>query len=223
MPLFLEEKSWTALTRNHPQGCHMVGLYLRTQPPRRELHVSDRLLPQLLSWPMPHASTQLTIDQPVSYTILVDHQNCYLKIYPDLKNLWIKHQQPLKQKNGIFFKKKRFAKVQICKKSFDFLLVSCLWQLPRKKLKIVETMRHLETGIHGPGYLYTFAWCIRIWIYYTTMQRYNKTHTMTSILPLKHWHSTFDIWMIGLFCRIYSECLATQYIEVFIYFRIKCS
>lgn len=121
------------------------------------------------------------------------------------------------------FQKKRFAKVQICKKSFDFLLVSCLWQLPRKKSKIVETMRHLETGIHGPGYLYTFAWCIRIWIYYTTMQRYNKTHTMTSILPLKHWHSTFDIWMIGLFCRIYSECLATQYIEVFIYFRIKCS
>lgn len=46
------------------------------------------------------------------------------------------------------FQKKTFAKVQICKKSFDFLLVSCLWQLPRKKSKIVETMRHLETGIH---------------------------------------------------------------------------
>lgn len=59
--------------------------------------------------------------------------------------------QPLKQKMAASFSTKN-AKVQICQQSFDFLLVSCLWQLPRKKSKIVS-MHHLETGIHGPGYL----------------------------------------------------------------------
>ena len=79
----------------------MVGIYLRTQPPRRELHVSDRLLPQLLSWQMPHYSTQLTIIQPVSYTILVTTKNCYLKIYPDV------YISTFETKNGgIFFNKK---------------------------------------------------------------------------------------------------------------------
>lgn len=113
------------LQRNHPQGCHMVGLYLRTQPPRRELHVSDRLLPQLLSWPMPHASTQLTIDQPVSYTILVTTKIATSKSTQISISL-NQTSATFETKKWHLFQKKKVCQSPICKKSFDFLLVSCL-------------------------------------------------------------------------------------------------
>lgn len=107
------------LQRNHPQGCHMVGLYLRTQPPRRELHVSDRLLPQLLSWPMPHASTQLTIDQPVSYTILVTTKIATSKSTQISISL-NQTSATFETKKWHLFQKKRFAKVQSAKKASTF-------------------------------------------------------------------------------------------------------
>ena len=39
---------------------------------------------------------------------------------PRFLYLWIKHQQPLKQKNGIFFKKKRLPKSKSAKKASTF-------------------------------------------------------------------------------------------------------
>ena len=95
-----------------------------------------------------HHASQLTIDQTVSYTILVTKIATSNPDFQKSLNLPSATFKKQKTKRNIFSKNSRKTSLPgcpICKESFDFLLVSCLWQLPRKKSKIVDSpMLHLD-------------------------------------------------------------------------------